>query len=390
MLQRDSRTKYARLEPQPVPRSQQIMASTHPKKDVSSLPVLSRHEGRYQNHTPMKPLGFFRMLGIFWDQAFNKPKDTRPAGEIPVQPLSRQQLLAAPNNTVYRLGHSTVLLKLRNRFWLTDPVFAERASPVQWAGPQRFHQPPISLEELPPITGVILSHNHYDHLDHMAIKALVDKTEHFLAPLGVGDKLIEWGVPAHKVQQLDWWQSTEVAGITFVATPSQHFSGRTLRDSNRSLWASWVMIDDDQRIFFSGDSGYFDGFKTIGDQYGPFDLTLMETGAYNVEWPQVHMQPEQTLQAHLDLRGRWLLPIHNGTFDLAMHAWHEPFDRILALAWEQNVSITTPMMGQPFYLQYPCRAMTWWLGVDEVVAPESTQAHPASGERSCNCRRQNA
>ncbi|KPY94774.1 Outer membrane protein romA [Pseudomonas syringae pv. tomato] len=390
MLQRDSRTKYARLEPQPVPRSQQIMASTHPKKDVSSLPVLSRHEGRYQNHTPMKPLGFFRMLGIFWDQAFNKPRDTRPAGEIPVQPLSRQQLLAAPNNTVYRLGHSTVLLKLRNRFWLTDPVFAERASPVQWAGPQRFHQPPISLEELPPITGVILSHNHYDHLDHMAIKALVDKTEHFLAPLGVGDKLIEWGVPAHKVQQLDWWQSTEVAGITFVATPSQHFSGRTLRDSNRSLWASWVMIDDDQRIFFSGDSGYFDGFKTIGEQYGPFDLTLMETGAYNVEWPQVHMQPEQTLQAHLDLRGRWLLPIHNGTFDLAMHAWHEPFDRILALAWEQNVSITTPMMGQPFYLQYPCRAMTWWLGVDEVVAPESTQAHPASGERSCNCRRQNA
>ncbi|RMU37088.1 Outer membrane protein romA [Pseudomonas avellanae] len=390
MLQRDSRTKYARLEPQPVPRSQQIMASTHPKKDVSSLPVLSRHEGRYQNHTPMKPLGFFRMLGIFWDQAFNKPKDTRPAGDIPVQPLSRQQLLAAPNNTVYRLGHSTVLLKLRNRFWLTDPVFAERASPVQWAGPQRFHQPPISLEELPPITGVILSHNHYDHLDHMAIKALVDKTEHFLAPLGVGDKLIEWGVPAHKVQQLDWWQSTEVAGITFVATPSQHFSGRTLRDSNRSLWASWVMIDDDQRIFFSGDSGYFDGFKTIGEQYGPFDLTLMETGAYNVEWPQVHMQPEQTLQAHLDLRGRWLLPIHNGTFDLAMHAWHEPFDRILALAWEQNVSITTPMMGQPFYLQYPCRAMTWWLGVDEAVAPESTQAHPASGERSCNCRRQNA
>ncbi|MFA0997030.1 MULTISPECIES: MBL fold metallo-hydrolase [Pseudomonas syringae group] len=366
------------------------MASTHPKKDVSSLPVLSRHEGRYQNHTPMKPLGFFRMLGIFWDQAFNKPQDTRPAGEIPVLPLSRQQLLAAPNNTVYRLGHSTVLLKLRNRFWLTDPVFAERASPVQWAGPQRFHQPPISLEELPPITGVILSHNHYDHLDHMAIKALVDKTEHFLAPLGVGDKLIEWGVPAHKVQQLDWWQSTEVAGITFVATPSQHFSGRTLRDSNRSLWASWVMIDDAQRIFFSGDSGYFDGFKTIGEQYGPFDLTLMETGAYNVEWPQVHMQPEQTLQAHLDLRGRWLLPIHNGTFDLAMHAWHEPFDRILALAWEQNVSITTPMMGQPFYLQYPCRAMTWWLGVDEAVAPESTQAHPASGERSCNCHRQNA
>lgn len=200
------------------------MASTHQKKDASSLPVLSRHEGRYRNHATMKPASLLRTLRIFWDQAFNKPKDTRPAGEIPVQPLSRQQLLAAPNNTVYRLGHSTVLLKLRDQFWLTDPVFAERASPVQWAGPQRFHQPPISLEDLPPIKAVILSHNHYDHLDRMAIKALTDKTEHFLAPLGVGDTLIEWGVPAHKVRQLDWWQSTEVAGIEFVATPSQHFS----------------------------------------------------------------------------------------------------------------------------------------------------------------------
>ena len=152
------------------------MATTHQKTDVSSLPVLSRHEGRYRNHAPMKPFSLVRTLGIFWDQAFNKPKDTRPAGKVPVQPLSRQQLLAAPDSTVYRLGHSTVLLKLRNRFFLTDPVFAERASPVQWAGPQRFHQPPISLEDLPPITAVILSHNHYDHLDRMAIKALMAKT----------------------------------------------------------------------------------------------------------------------------------------------------------------------------------------------------------------------
>ncbi|MEE4343956.1 MBL fold metallo-hydrolase [Pseudomonas alliivorans] len=367
------------------------MATTHQKTDVSSLPVLSRHEGRYRNHAPMKPFSLVRTLGIFWDQVFNKPKDTRPAGEVPVQPLSRQQLLAAPDNTIYRLGHSTVLLKLRNRFFLTDPVFAERASPVQWAGPQRFHQPPISLEDLPPITAVVLSHNHYDHLDRMAIKALMAKTEHFIAPLGVGDTLIEWGVPTHKVRQLDWWQSTDVEGIEFVATPSQHFSGRTLRDSNQTLWASWVMINDRQRIFFSGDSGYFDGFKTIGEQYGPFDLTLMETGAYNVEWPQVHMQPEETLQAHLDLRGRWLLPIHNGTFDLSMHAWHEPFDRILALAWEQNVTITTPMMGQPFYMDYPCRGMTWWMSVDEVATPETESEARFEGQgAACSRRRQSA
>lgn len=352
------------------------MATTNIQSDLSSLPTLSRHEGRYRNRAPMTPPSTLRTLAIFWDQLFNKPRHTRPAGEIPVQPLSRQQLLAAPDNTVYRLGHSTVLLKLHNRFWLTDPVFAERASPVQWAGPQRFHQPPVRLDELPPISAVILSHNHYDHLDRAAIGQLVHKTGLFLTPLGVGDTLIEWGVPADKVRQLDWWQSVEVQGVKFVATPSQHFSGRTLRDSNLTQWASWVMIAERQRVFFSGDSGYFEGFKAIGDQYGPFDLTLMETGAYNVQWPMVHMQPEQSLQAHLDLRGRWLLPIHNGTFDLAMHAWHEPFDRILALAWERNVSITTPMMGQPFYLDYPSRGLTWWLDVDEAAQPA-----PARTER---------
>ncbi|MEB0041467.1 MULTISPECIES: MBL fold metallo-hydrolase [unclassified Pseudomonas] len=349
----------------------------------AAAPVMDslQQEGRYRNHAPTHRLGFLKTLRVFWMAFFGKPAHTRPAGDIPVQPLSRQQLLAAPNNSVFRLGHSTILLKLRDQFWLTDPVFAERASPVQWAGPQRFHQPPISLEELPPIKAVILSHNHYDHLDHMAIKALIHKTEHFLAPTGVGDTLIEWGVPAEKVRQLDWWQSTEIGGLTFVATPSQHFSGRTLLDGNKTLWASWVMIDNGQKIFFSGDSGYFKGFKQIGDRFGPFDLTLMETGAYNVDWPDVHMQPEHTLQAHIDLRGRWLLPIHNGTFDLAMHAWHEPFDRILALAWEKNIAISTPQMGQPFYLDYPTRGHAWWLGVKGVVETSAGdgEAHGVRG-----------
>jgi L-ascorbate metabolism protein UlaG (beta-lactamase superfamily) len=236
--------------------------------------------------------------------------------------------------------------------------------PCNGPAPKRFHQPPISLEELPPIEAVILSHDHYDHLDYQAVLKLADKTKYFLTPLGVGDTLIKWGIDASKVRQLDWWQGTEVDGIQFIATPSQHFSGRGLFDGNSTLWASWVMIDGDIRIFFSGDSGYFDGFKRIGEQYGPFDLTLMETGAYNVDWPHVHMQPEQTLQAHIDLKGRWLLPIHNGTFDLSTHAWYEPFDRILALAWERSVSITTPQMGEAFNLMHPQRGEAWWLTVE--------------------------
>jgi L-ascorbate metabolism protein UlaG (beta-lactamase superfamily) len=243
-------------------------------------------------------------------------------------------------------------------------VFSERASPVQWMGPARFHAPPISIDELPPIAGVILSHNHYDHLDHAAVMQLAGKTARFIAPLGVGDQLIAWGVDASKVEQLDWWQSTEANGLRLTATPGQHFSGRGLGDSDRSLWASWVIQDGDFRIFFSGDTGYFDGFKAIGEKYGPFDLTMIETGAYDPRWAFVHMQPEQTLQAHLDLRGKWLLPIHNGTFDLALHAWQQPFERITALAAAKNVPVATPMMGEALDMQAPQAGTRWWETVE--------------------------
>ena len=187
--------------------------------------------GKYRNVTLEKKEegGFFKTLGLAWKFAFDKPKHTVPEGDIPVQIITRAQLLAAQDGTVFRMGHSTILLKLNGAFWLTDPVFSDRASPFQWLGPKRFHQPPISIEDLPPIKGVIMSHDHYDHLDEDAIKRLAAKTEHFLTPLGVGDRMIAWGVDPAKVQQLDWWQSTKVGGVEFVATPAQHFSGRGLR-----------------------------------------------------------------------------------------------------------------------------------------------------------------
>ncbi|MCK6252027.1 MBL fold metallo-hydrolase [Pseudomonas fragi] len=331
---------------------------------AEGLKPAERDQGAFLNagFRPSSSLG--KTLGIFWRMIFQKPASTRPTGMIPVKPLTREQLDKAADFSVYRLGHSTLLLKLRGRYWLTDPVYCERASPFQWVGPKRFHAPPISLDELPPLEAVILSHNHYDHLDQKTVLLLAAKTQQFLAPLGVGDLLVKWGVPASKVQQLDWWQGTQLAGVRFIATPSQHFSGRGLFDHNQTLWASWVMIIDEVRIFFSGDSGYFDGFKQIGEQFGPFDLTLMETGAYNVDWPHVHMQPEQSLQAHIDLNGLWLLPIHNGTFDLAFHAWSEPFDRIVALAAQRNVLITTPQMGEAFNLLTPHPGRAWWLEVE--------------------------
>lgn len=319
-----------------------------------------------QKHLVMLTKG--RALGqarVMWDFFFNKPADTRPSGKIPVQALTEAQLLAAPDNTVYRLGHSTVLMKLNNAFWITDPMFSGRASPLRFAGPARFHAPPVSIEELPPINGVIISHDHYDHLDRDSIMKLMGKTEYFLTPLGVGDILADWGVPSAKVRQLDRWQETEIDGVRCVATPARHFSGRGLFDKNHTQWASWVILGPDQRIFFSGDSGYFDGFKQIGEKYGPFDITMLETGAYNENWPEVHMHPEETIQAHLDLKGKCLLPVHNGTFDLAMHSWREPFERIAASGNARSVSVVIPMMGEAVSMHDTAVGMHWWKSLEK-------------------------
>lgn len=328
---------------------------------VPAYPRSTQFEaGRFRNVATTPSPGLGQTLRAAWSMLVDKAPDTTPRKAIPVMALSQADLLAAPDNTLYRLGHSTMLLKLEGAFWLTDPVFSERASPLQWLGPKRFHQPPISLEALPPIKGVILSHDHYDHLDHAAIQALIPKVERFYTPLGVGDRLVAWGVPAAKVQQLDWWQETRVGGVMLAATPAQHFSGRSLSDRNSTLWASWVIAAPGLKLYFSGDTGYHAGFKAIGDKYGPFDLTLMETGAYNEQWADIHMLPEQSLQAHLDLRGKWLLPIHNGTFDLSLHAWHEPFERISALAQARQVALTTPRMGQSVDMLRPPAEDAWW------------------------------
>jgi L-ascorbate metabolism protein UlaG (beta-lactamase superfamily) len=337
--------------------------SAAPSESIASP---QRRNGKFHNVVPRQSPGFRKGLKLAWNMLTNKPDTSVPRAPIPVQALDAAMLAAAPEASLFRLGHSTLLLKLGGEFWLTDPVFSERASPVQWAGPKRFHAPPISIADLPPIKGVILSHDHYDHLDYAAVRELAPKVEMFITPLGVGDRLVEWGIPAAKVRQLDWWQQTSLAGVRLVATPAQHFSGRGLGDGDSTLWASWVILHDDLRVFFSGDTGYHAGFKSIGERFGPFDVTFMETGAYDAQWPDIHMQPEQTLQAHLDLRGRWLMPLHNGTFDLAMHAWHEPFDRILALAQARGVSLATPGMGERLSLVQPQAGQRWWQAVESA------------------------
>ncbi|WP_448551722.1 MBL fold metallo-hydrolase [Thalassotalea montiporae] len=275
-----------------------------------------------------------------------------PSVALPVTKFSFDDVLAAPDNTGVKLGHSSLLLKVNGQVILVDPVFSERASPVQWAGPKRFHESPIDLADIPYVDIVLISHNHYDHLDKGSIAQLKDKTEQFITTLKVGDQLVKWGVDASKIVELDWWQSITAKGIEFVAAPTQHFSGRSLFDRDQSLWASFVIRTPETNVFFSGDSGYFSGFKEIGEKYGPFDLTFVETGAYNEAWQGVHMIPEESLQTHLDLKGKVMMPIHNATFDLALHDWDEPLERITKLAEENNVELSTPVFGEFFALIY--------------------------------------
>jgi L-ascorbate metabolism protein UlaG (beta-lactamase superfamily) len=293
------------------------------------------------------------------------PEGTTPVDAIPVRALDRAALDALDNsaNHVIRLGHSSHLLKLRGRYWLIDPMFGERASPVSFAGPKRFHAPPLPLGELPPIEGLILSHDHYDHLDLPTIEFLNGRVQRYFVPLGVGQRLQDMGVDAQRIEEFDWWQESRHAEVTLTATPAQHFSGRTPWDRNRTLWASWVIQSGDQRIFYSGDTGYFDGFRKIGARFGGFDLALMENGAYDPYWPAVHLTPEETVQAFQDLRGRLLYLVHNSTFNLAFHTWKDPLERVSALAEAQGLPLATPQIGEVLTIGLPRSNVLWWKGL---------------------------
>lgn len=294
-----------------------------------------------------------------------KKSGTVPIDPIPVQALDGATLagLDAGANHLVRLGHSSHLLKLQGKYWLIDPVFSERASPFQWLGPRRFHPPPLTLAQLPPIEGLILSHDHYDHLDVATIEYLAQRVQHYFVPLGLRARLIGFGVPAERISELDWWQSASAGEVRLTATPAQHFSGRSLADRDDTLWASWVIQSGGQRIFYSGDSGYFGGFRDIGERFGGFDLALVENGAYNDYWPAVHMTPEESVQAFDDLRAKVLYPVHNSTFDLAFHTWQDPLDRVADLAEARGLALATPVIGEVLTVGRPRTNKRWWQGL---------------------------
>lgn len=329
----------------------------------------------------------------FFDGAFRNPVPTRRMSEGAMRQMLREQRASAglrrparPIPLAWRraadyadgpasglratwLGHATVLVEIDNRRVLFDPVWSTRCSPFAAYGPARLHAVPLRWPELPYLDAVVITHDHYDHLDMATVKALALRDTQFMVPLGVGAHLARWGVPDARITELDWHETAEVAGLAFTATPARHYCNRGARVLGTVLWASWVVAGPVHRVFHSGDTGYFPGFTDLGEAYGPFDLTMTQVGAYCDAWRDVHLTPEEGVRAHAELGGDVLLPIHWATFDLAPHPWHEPAARVVAEAARRGVRVAFPRPGE---FVEPASGLPddgWWRDIAPVREP---------------------
>ena len=307
--------------------------------------------------------GFWDNPGENWNNNFFlNNNQTRPEGLLPESktPLPADFHVSSDNIKFVWLGHSTILASIDGKVVLFDPIFSNAASPVSLVV-KRFQPPVIDLASLPKIDIVVISHDHYDHLDMETIKQLHDRDISFVVPLGLGAHLEHWGVSGQKITELDWWEGTEINGLNLICTPSQHFSGRRgPYKEKRSLWASWLIKSPSQSVYFSGDSGYADHYRQIGERYGSVDLVFMDSGQYNARWRHVHNMPEEAVQAVLDMDGQLLVPIHWGMFTLSMHDWFEPPVRVLAEAARLDVRVLTPLLGQLVDVSDMPENDEWW------------------------------
>jgi L-ascorbate metabolism protein UlaG (beta-lactamase superfamily) len=304
-----------------------------------------------------------------------------PAAPLPaLNPLEAWRRKSQSGLRVTWLGHSTVLIEIEGVRILTDPVWGPRASPLSLAGPKRFQPVPVTLREMPPVDMVIVSHDHYDHLDYPTIRALAKTGIPFVTSLGVGAHLEAWGVERERITELDWWESLDlpVGGIRITAAPSQHFSGRTFGQRNATLWSSFVVRSPNHGVFFSGDTGLTTEYAAIRERLGPFDVVMLEVGAWHPAWGDMHLGPENALKAHALLGGSAFLPVHWGTFSLAMHAWDQPAEVLYDQAPKRGARLLMPRLGEPLEPTLASDRVTpWWRSVGAVAPPAMT-----SGEES--------
>jgi L-ascorbate metabolism protein UlaG (beta-lactamase superfamily) len=295
--------------------------------------------------------------GMAREMLFGK-QQRHPVGEVPLVRPRPDRVTDGLHITWY--GHASTLVEIDGARVLLDPVWSDRCSPSAVVGPRRLHPVPHELDEVGPVDAVVISHDHYDHLDVATVKQITRTQDAvFVVPLGIGAHLRRWRVPEHRIVELDWDESHDVAGIRLTATPAQHFSGRGFtRDT--TLWASWVVAGPAHRVYYSGDTGYFDGYKRIGAEHGPFDASLIQVGAYGEGWPDIHMTPEEGVAAHLDLQGGLLVPVHWGTFNLAFHDWTEPVDRVWREAKAHGIPLAVPRPGERINVDEPPAVDGWW------------------------------
>jgi len=320
------------------PKKQSLKASSHYDKN------------KFKNLKPTTVNNDLQFIGSVLKDSTRKIPNLAPTNLLPMQNFlwSNQP---TPGARVTWFGHSAVLLELNEKTIFIDPMLGNSPSPFPKVGGKRYNPGlPFELTSIPSIDIVLYSHDHYDHLDYHSVKLLKDKVGLFIVPLGVGSRLEGWGVPTSQIKELDWWDALEDSGIKFVSTPARHFSGRSLFDHDSTLWSSWVIQNGETNIFFSGDSGYGPHFKEIGEKYGPFDFTMMECGQYDERWKSIHMMPEETVEAHLDLKGDVMMPIHWCAFTLAFNEWTDSIERVTKAAKERGVTITTPLIGQTITL----------------------------------------
>jgi len=317
-------------------------------------------DGKFHNSLPTNRLVPGKLWEVLRHQLFGH-EERVPKRAIPVVMHAAADYAVAPAGLrATWIGHATTLIELDGRRVLTDPIWSDRCSPSTWVGPTRFHPPPIALADLPLIDAVVISHDHYDHLDMMTVRALAARGTRFAVPLGIGAHLEAFGVPTSQIIELDWGETAEVNGLKLTSTPARHYSGRNPLHGDETLWSSWVIAGPFHRVFFSGDSGYFEGFKATGKLFGPFDLTLVKIGASDPTWVEIHMDPEQAVQVNRDLGGGLLMPVHWGTFNLAYHAWNEPAERVLAAAQRAGVKLVVPRPGEQVDPAHPRPVEPWW------------------------------